>query len=559
MTGRVSSAPEPWFRSGLDTSNGAAFIQQRLALFAKVISLVSLAFLSINMIVGALFGMPLGLMLSAPTTIANLLGLGLITAVWLVCRRGRHSVSRMAMLDAIGLVGSCTAWAFFLNRSLPESVFGAVISVSMTTLARATIVPSRVRRTFTLSLLAITPVAILMWLWLESFAGQSTAPFEAYGPWLTVINQSLVLLVVLALATITSRILYDLRRRVREANELGQYSLEERLGAGGMGEVWRARHRFLVRAAAIKLIRPELLALSNTNPEVLLRRFEREAMATAALRSPHTVQLYDFGQADDGTLFYVMELLLGIDLERLVSLYGPVPPERAIHILKQVCHSLEEAHQNGLTHRDIKPANIFVTGTGTELDFVKVLDFGLVRLRPAQSSGPVHLTNEDTVGGTPAFAAPEIVMAETGYDHRVDIYAVGCVGYWLLTGKLVFEASNPMAMLVEHARTPAPRLSGRTELAVPADLEQVIMECLEKDPARRPASAGELARQLGACMVERGWTPDRAERWWLTHMPSPVEERPVADVLLSREGSAGGGLALRPVRRFGEKAAGKTA
>jgi serine/threonine-protein kinase len=363
-----------------------------------------------------------------------------------------------------------------------------------------------------------------------------------------VINQTIVLAVLVTMTAITSRILYDLRRSVREANELGQYRLEERLGSGGMGEVWRARHRFLVRAAAIKLIRPELLLLNRTDPAVLLRRFEREALATAALRSPHTVQLYDFGQADDGTLFYVMELLQGIDLENLVTRFGPVPPERAIHILRQVCHSLEEAHQNGLTHRDIKPANIFVTGTGTELDFVKVLDFGLVRLNPAETTTAVQVTNEDTVGGTPAYAAPEVVLGESGYDHRVDIYAVGCVGYWLLSGRLVFDSTTAMAMLIDHARTPAPRLGDRTELPIPPDLEQVIMDCLEKDPARRPPSSAELCRRLMACEAAGQWTPDRAERWWQSHAPHPIQERPVADVLLSREGSWSEGRELRPRR-----------
>jgi serine/threonine protein kinase len=549
MTGREPSAPRQWFlTSGLDTSNGAEFVQQRIALFAKLISLISLPFLGVNLTIGVVFGIPLGAMLSAPTTIAHVAGYGLITAVWLICRRGHFSLDTLGALDATALIGSCTAWAFFLDPKLPPSVFGAVTSVIMTTLARAIIVPSKAMRTLKLSLLAMAPVMILMWIWIGPFQGQNVTLFEAYVPWLTVANQTLLLLVVLATAMLTSRILYDLRRSVREANELGQYLLEERLGAGGMGEVWRARHRFLVRPAAIKLIRPGLLELSNAGPDVLLRRFEREAMATAALRSPHTVQLYDFGQADDGTLFYVMELLLGIDLEKLVSRHGPLPPERVIHLLTQVCHSLEEAHQNGLTHRDIKPANIFVTGTGTELDFVKVLDFGLVRLRPARSSDQVRLTNEDTVGGTPAYAAPEIVLGDAGYDHRVDIYAVGCVGYWLLTGKLVFEAATSMAMLVDHARTPAPRLGTRTELTIPADLEQVIMDCLEKDPSRRPASAAQLAQLLSACSVQERWTPERAERWWRAHMPQPAQERPVADVLLSHEGSPGKGRALRPLR-----------
>jgi serine/threonine-protein kinase len=218
-----------------------------------------------------------------------------------------------------------------------------------------------------------------------------------------------------------------------------------------------------------------------------------------------------------------------------------------VHILNQVCHSLAEAHQNGLTHRDIKPANIFISGTGTDSDFVKVLDFGLVRLRPAVTSTNPLLTNEESVGGTPAYVAPEIVLGEAVYDHRVDIYAVGCVAYWLLSGHLVFSSGSAMAMLADHARTQAPRLSSRTELPIPADLEQVIMDCLEKDPARRPASATELARRLAECKVHPPWTAVRAERWWREHLPQPEEGRPVSEVLLSHEGSPVRAIRRRPV------------
>src|SRR5262249_3372477 len=241
-----------------------------------------------------------------------------------------------------------------------------------------------------------------------------------------------------------------------------------------MGEVWRARHRFLVRDAAVKLIRPEPLLSGRTDPAVLLKRFEREARATAALRSPHTVQLYDFGEAEDGTLYYVMEMLIGLDLETLIARFGPVPAERAIHILKQMCHSLDEAHRNGLTHRDVKPGNVFVSRIGSELDFVKVLDFGLVRLQyDRPNGGDLKLTAAGTASGKPAYMAPEIILGEENHDHRVDIYAVGCVGYWLLTGRLVFEGDTPMKMMMDHARTRPPRPQTRTELPIPADLEQI--------------------------------------------------------------------------------------
>jgi serine/threonine-protein kinase len=266
-----------------------------------------------------------------------------------------------------------------------------------------------------------------------------------------------------------------------------------------------------------------------------LRRFEREARATAGLKSPHTVQLYDFGVTDDGTLYYVMELLDGMDLDTLVQRFGPVPPERAIHLLLQVCASLDDAHRNGLVHRDIKPANIVVSRVSAAWDFVKVLDFGLVKLDSArQSEDQAQLTNDNDVSGTPGFIAPEVVLGGEA-DHRVDIYALGCVAYWLLTGKLVFEAPTMIKMIYDHVHTlPAPP-SSRSEVPIPLELETLILACLEKEPARRPASASELEARLQAIPVPAPWTRERAERWWAEHAPTMSSTRPVADVLLSQE------------------------
>jgi serine/threonine-protein kinase len=335
------------------------------------------------------------------------------------------------------------------------------------------------------------------------------------------------------LATIVSRVTYGLRRQVAEANELGQYVLEEKIGGGGMGEVWRARHRLLIRPAAIKLIRPQVFG----DPELLLRRFEREARATAALRSPHTVQLYDFGATEDGRLYYVMELLDGLDLDTLVEQYGPLPAERVVHLLRQVCSSLQDAHANGLVHRDIKPANVVVSRAGTTFDFAKVLDFGLVKLDAPPNAGEdaAKLSTEGSTSGTPAFMAPEVVLGAADTDHRVDLYALGCVAYWLLTGRLIFEANSVVEMMFHHAHTPPPRPSARSGLAIPARLEDVVMDCLEKDPARRPASAEAVSTRLGASALEPAWTVERAEGWWAMHRPLPADARRVAEVLLSQE------------------------
>jgi serine/threonine-protein kinase len=536
--------------SGLDTSNGLEFVQQRIGLFAKIIALVSLAFLIAGTISALLVtSLPGGTSLTditRSTSVAHVSGLVLLMAVWLLTRQRRFSLVTLERLDAALLIGVCTAWAFFIEPPLVETFHPAAVSVAMTVLTRSILVPSKAGRTLRVTTLAALPVTVLMWLSLDAFRpgvptqGTSTVT-------ITAAFQTLLLVAVIWMATITSRTLYELRRSVREANELGQYSLEEKLGAGGMGEVWRAQHRFLVRSAAVKLIRPEFLASTQSDPAVVLRRFEREALATAALRSPHTVQLYDFGEAEDGTLFYVMELLLGIDLESLVSRFGPVPAERAVHILKQVCQSLQEAHRNGLTHRDIKPANIFVSGADGDYDFVKVLDFGLVQLRSWRANGGT-LTAEAAVACTPAYAAPEIARGEASYDHRVDIYAVGCVAYWLVTGHRVFESDTVMQMLFDHAGTPPPRPQTRTELPIPPDLERLIMDCLEKDPGRRPAGAELLAQRLSSCRLQEPWTQERAAHWWRTHAPLPMHERPVADVLLSHEGTTHSVRTLRPRR-----------
>jgi eukaryotic-like serine/threonine-protein kinase len=541
---------------GLDTSNGLEFVQQRIGLFAKVITLISLPFLVVGVLArlaveltGAAIPVETVASNTVRTLTAHVTGVVLLAAVWLLCHRGRFTLRALERLDALSLIGASTAWALFIEPPLVESIHGAAVSVAITVLARAIMVPSKAGRTLRLTSTAVLPLMSIMWLSLRFFPTQGPPTPGPSAVTMTAFYQTLFIAAVIWMATITSRTLYDLRRRVREANEFGQYALEEKLGEGGMGEVWRARHRLLVRSAAIKLIRPEVLASKHADSRLSLHRFEREALATAALRSPHTVQLYDFGEAEDGTLFYVMELLPGLDLERLVSRFGPMPAERAVHILKQVCDSLHEAHQNGLTHRDIKPANIFVSGMGTALDFVKVLDFGLVQLRSPQSGDNGTLTTEAGVACTPAYASPEVARGETNYDHRVDIYAVGCVAYWLVTGQRVFEANTSMQMLFDHASVRPTRPQTRTELPIPPDFEQLIMDCLEKDPDRRPADANLLTQRLSACRVAEPWTRERAALWWRTHAPTPASGRPVAEVLISREGTPNARRAVQPRRR----------
>ena len=309
-------------------------------------------------------------------------------------------------------------------------------------------------------------------------------------------------------AFVASRALTGLGAEVSNARQMGMYELETPIAQGGMGEVWRARHNLLSRPAAVKLIRPNAGESTGVNSDAIARlRFEREAQVTASLQSPHTVELYDFGVTKSGTIYYVMELLDGVDLETLVQREGPLPPRRVVHILKQVLDSLAEAHEHGLVHRDIKPANIHLSKRGLESDFVKVLDFGLVKSNGATEKMNNSLTAANGIVGTPAYLAPELLTGEGTIDGRADLYALGCVAYYLLTGHLVFDASTAMQMAIAHvAGVPVPP-SQRVEQSIPPQLERLIMTCLAKRPENRPANAVAMLKSLNALDLDAEEAP----------------------------------------------------
>ena len=318
-----------------------------------------------------------------------------------------------------------------------------------------------------------------------------------------------------------SRLVYGLGIDIARERQLGAYKLESKLGAGGMGEVWLASHRMLARPAAIKLIRPEHLASrSQVDRRAAILRFEREAHATASLRSPHTVHLYDFGVTEEGALYYVMEHLDGQDLEQLVLAHGAQSPARTVHLLRQVCHSLEEAHEGGLVHRDIKPSNIIVCRQGLDLDFVKLVDFGLVAFQRAwddKKAQPGVLTDESRVVGTPAYLPPEIVVSATEFDARADIYALGCVAFWLLTGRLVFDKDTVIELALAHVNDAPPDPSELAPAELPAALRDLVLECLAKNPKDRPQSARALSERLARIADDLPWSVDQARAWWATH------------------------------------------
>ncbi len=333
-----------------------------------------------------------------------------------------------------------------------------------------------------------------------------------------------------ALAYVPAVVVHRLGRDIKRAQRLGSYELVELLGAGGMGEVWRARHRLLARAAAVKLIRPD-----PSNVRQLEERFAREAQATSQLESPHTVELYDFGVSDRGVYYYVMELLRGVDLEALVDRFGPLPADRTVFLLLQVCDSLDEAHQAHMVHRDIKPANIYISKCAQQYDFVKVLDFGLVKVSGNDEvfgGTDVGRTAEGKIVGTPAYLPPELTLGDQVVDGRADLYALGCVAYYLLTGRLVFTGETPTKVAVAHA-TQVPDPPSAHAAGIPAALESAVMQCLEKDVSARPASASKLRELLVETRLAQSWTNERARQWWEKHLGEVLANQPLSPSLTS--------------------------
>jgi serine/threonine-protein kinase len=439
-------------------------------------------------------------------------------------RFGDGAPQQKANIASIYMVVNAVGIAIISSWIAPPMVVAHlhVSWVAVLILVFAMIAPTSPRRTLIASLVAASMDPLGAWL--ASLGGRAVPPpasaFLLFLP-------SYVCAVI---AVVPAKALQHLGRQIREAQDLGSYRLVELLGRGGMGEVWRAEHRLLARHAAVKLVRPEVLGAAQTDSRVVLRRFEREARATAALSSPHTIHVFDFGLTDEGSFYYVMELLSGRDLESLVRDFGPLPADRVVYLLRQICHSLADAHARGLVHRDIKPANIYTCRMGLEFDFVKVLDFGLVMLRDPDAPRQTLLTMDHHTTGTPAYMAPEIILGEADVDRRADVYALGCVLYYLLTGQLVFEADTPMKMLMQHVQaTPVPP-SQRSELPIPKQLDEMVLKCLEKDPDERPQDAMELLQLAHSTCSCGSWTGESSQRWWEQHLPDLTGPLTVTDV-----------------------------
>jgi eukaryotic-like serine/threonine-protein kinase len=423
-------------------------------------------------------------------------------------------VARSGRLSTVA-IGYEVALAFaigVINQWQPLALAGRLSWICILILVFPSLVPAPPRKVFIGALLAASmdPVGLLI----ARARGLELPPLGLLV-WAYLPNY-----ICAWLAMLPSKIITHLGRKVSRARQLGSYRLIERIGAGGMGEVWKAEHQLLARQAAIKLIAGP--AVMESGGRIAEERFRREAEAAALLRSPHTIQLYDFGITRDRRLYYVMELLEGTDLESLVARFGPQPPARVAYLLRQACRSLAEAHANGLVHRDIKPANLYLGRIGLEYDFVKVLDFGLVKQDGRRVNQDVRLTAPEFLSGTPAYMAPEMASDEA-VDGRADLYALGCVGYHLLTGSLVFEGENPLQLILKHIQAAPVPPSERLGAPLPGALERTILSCLAKSPADRPATATALAEALGGAGAD-DWTQAEARRWWeerFTPRPTP--------------------------------------
>ncbi|HUY32488.1 MAG TPA: serine/threonine-protein kinase [Pirellulales bacterium] len=434
--------------------------------------------------------------------------LAIVNAV--LWRRG-HQFSMRQLRWAEFVVFAWTA-AFFLRVQHYQMVFSATNFDTLWSPAAiwlslmftyAIFIPNTWRRAaVSLGLLAIAPIA-----WMSFDIAYELAIQKAWEkdpePYSTT---AIMLLVGFGAGVTGTHMIGRLRREVYEARQLGQYRLKHLIGAGGMGEVYLAEHRLLKRPCAIKIIRA-----GKADDPTVLARFEREVRATAALSHWNTVEIFDYGHADDGTFFYVMEYLPGLSLAELVERYGPLPPERVIHLLRQVCDALREAHAAGLIHRDIKPGNIFAAQRGGVYDVAKLLDFGLVK--PLGIHESLQLTQDGAITGSPLYMSPEQVVGEGDSDPRGDIYSTGAVAYFLLTGRPPFEGDKPIKILMAHVHDEIVPPS-RLRPDIPADLERVVLRCLAKRPEDRFQDVVSLEQALAGCERAGEWTRQRAAGWW---------------------------------------------
>ena len=444
--------------------------------------------------------------------------------LWLLLRSARRTPRFVRIVELSTLfVGTAAISTMAIVMDLiaePDMIVRSLLIDVL--LVYAVYVPSTARHTLlvaalmTLPLLGSIFVAFRAWDPALHEPPAATWPKQQVGDmaYPATIMSSVWWAVAVAMAASFSQTIYGLRKAVSDIKRLGQYTLEKKLGEGGMGVVYRASHGMLRRPTAIKLLLPD-----RTGKDALIR-FEREVQRTAMLTHPNTVTVFDYGRTTEGVFYYAMELLEGASLDEIIDIDGPQPAERVIHLLEQVAGSLAEAHDAGLIHRDVKPANILVVDRGGIADLVKVVDFGLVKDVGAKGDGvdaETALTHADAITGTPLYIAPETLIAQETVDARADLYALGAVGYWLLTGSHVFAGRTVLEVCIQHLHAEPDSPSKRLGAPVPADLEMLLLACLAKRPEDRPASAHVLRDRLRACAAAGSWTNARAAEWWVAH------------------------------------------
>jgi serine/threonine-protein kinase len=511
------------FPAPASDSEARGLLQERLALLGRVYALLALAFLGLEQLALALLRPRVGAAERDPGALLILGAAAVATGVWWTCRRDPIPESRLLALDAaatavLAVINAGLVFAVFPGELEGSSHMRAILTVSLALVLRAIVVPSSPRRTLLLGLAAAAAMVAASAAWHVRAGHGSVAAV------LQVVWTGLSVLGAVAIATVASRSIFGLRQQVRRASQLGQYTLIEKIGEGGMGAVYRASHAMLRRPTAVKLLPPGEAGAER------LQRFEREVQMTSRLTHPNTVAIFDYGRTPDGVFYYAMEYLEGLNLEELARHDGPQDPGRVVHVLRQVGASLAEAHDIGLIHRDVKPANvILVPQRGGASDVAKVVDFGLVK----ELARDTELSRDDRIAGTPLYLSPEAITSPGRVGARSDLYSLGCVGYYLLTGRPVFEGRNMVEVCGHHLHTKPRPPAERLGRPLPDGLSALILACLEKDPANRPAYAGELLERLERLADVPPWTSERAQSWW-RQRGSPIVARVRAEAKAPR-------------------------
>jgi eukaryotic-like serine/threonine-protein kinase len=480
------------------------FLQERLAFLGRAYAVMAASFYLAGHLVAAFTSPYHWLAVVRDRASLIVFGTALVaTAVWLTCRRGRLPDSALVAIDAAFITLVTLLNAFMVFAGFPGEVAGlayarTLLLVTFGLVFRAIVVPSTARRTLLLGLGALLFPVLTTTVWMSRTTASLPATVQA-------VWTAMWCLGAVVIATLASRSIFGLRQQVREAWQLGQYTLLEKIGEGGMGTVYRASHAMLRRPTAVKLLPPGHAGAER------LQRFEREVQLTSRLTHPNTISIFDYGRTPDGVFYYAMEYLEGLNLEELARHDGPQPAGRVVHVLRQVAGSLAEAHEVGLIHRDVKPANvILVAQRGGSSDVAKVVDFGLVK----DLDQATDLSREDRIAGTPLYLAPEAITAPGRVGARSDLYSLGCVGYYLLTGRPVFEGRNVVEVCGHHLHTRPVPPSERLGQPVPDGLQSLLLSCLEKEPSRRPSFAGEFLETLDALRDVPPWTHELARGWW---------------------------------------------